>query len=175
MEYEQFLAEKRLRYAELMERTESAFGTLSDEQVDLVPAGGWSPAQILDHLCLSHGSYESPVRAAIATAPQGKGVIGHTFFGRTLIKFAGPDGNAAAPKSMVPSSGALGRAPLEPYLATHRQLLELLDEVNGVDLVRTRIRNPLVQVFRMNLVDVFELIDQHSERHVRQIEARVSR
>jgi len=156
-----------------MARTVDAFGKLTDKQVDLVPAGGWSPAQILDHMCISHGKYEDVVRAAIPTAPQGKGTIRNTFFGRNLIKFAGPDGNAAAPKSMVPSSQPLGRAALEPYLAVHRGLTNLLSEVTSLDLVRTKVSNPTFPIFKMNLVDVFELVDQHSERHVRQIESRV--
>lgn len=46
-------------------------------------------------------------------------------------------------------------------------IAKLAEEAVIVDLTRTRIRNPFVTLFCINLLDAFEVVAHHGERHVR--------
>ena len=122
---------------------------------------------------LGNAAYFPALEAAVpASKPGGTHEARSTLFGRLLLKAAGPAGNAPAPKALIPDAGPYDRKTVsERWLSDQARFGRWLESVRDVDLSRTKIRNPLVPLFRMNLVDCVLVLTEHTERHVRQIEA----
>ncbi len=64
--------------------------------------GDWSVARVLKHMILANGPYLDILSKLIEAAPTGSTIVKHTWFGKALIKFAGPKGNASPAPKMVP-------------------------------------------------------------------------
>ncbi len=129
----------------------------------------WSAIQIFDHLVKSNEPYINNITNALPNAKKGDSQIAFTMFGRFIAKFAGPNGNAPAPKPFVPSANP-DRSVIEVWKNTHNKMIELLNAAKDVDLSKTKVKNPVIKMFSMNLCDCFEIWVQHTERHVQQIE-----
>ncbi len=141
-----------------------------------IPPSDWSPLQILDHMMRTNGPYVTALPAVVQAAPEGGATdVRHTWFGGFLIKVAGPKGNAPAPKQVVPAAGPLPSTTMDAYLEQSSTLRQLMELGQGKDLNRARLSNPFVKIFRMSVADVFEIVAQHTERHVGQIEASLGR
>lgn len=161
------------RLASLESRVEAAFARLDDEAANRpLPPSNWSAYQILDHLMKTNAPYIPALKAAIAAAPDG-GDQDATFswFGKLLIKAAGPGGNAPAHKQLIPAPGPLTKDTLTAYLAQAKEVADVFRSAKGRDLGKTRFNNPFMKLFRMTLADALELTTVHIERHVGQIEA----
>jgi uncharacterized damage-inducible protein DinB len=171
MKQAQYIAEYPSRIDHLVGRLTSACERMSDEQFNAKRDGSdWSPAQIIDHMMIANRGYLPVIEAAIKNAKRGDGELNHSWFGKTLIKLAGPAGNAKAPKWLTPGGGPFTRDILQECIDQHRGIAELSRMCEGVDLSKTTFRNPYVRLFKMNLADAFEAIAQHAERHIGQIE-----
>jgi hypothetical protein len=139
------------------------------------PDGGWSIAQVFDHLATSNGSYFGPMRSAMERArAAGAGRPDRpwrsSFLGGVLIRSLRPSARRALP---TPHSWRPGRAqrtdPLEAFLATQGTLAELLREAKEIDLVDTRLSSPVSRLIRLNLGDAFMILVVHDRRHLGQI------
>ncbi len=126
-------------------------------------------------MVLANRPYLQTIQGGLAGAGRctGDPPIRHSFFGRLLIKAAGPRGNAPAPKILHPRPVPTWLEVLAEWQQQQTQLLSLLDQAAGVDLSSAPVRNPFVRVIRMNLADCLEIMTAHTERHVRQVEERV--
>lgn len=170
----QLVAEAERRTQEQAERIRAKVATLDDEAWQrTAPGSDWSPGGILEHMMLGNAAYFPALEAAVPGAKPGGGTEAKsTLFGRILLKAAGPSGNAPAPQALVPGPGPWDReATSARWLADQARFGAWLASLRDVDLSRTKIRNPLVPLFRMNLVDCVLVLTEHTERHVRQIEA----
>jgi hypothetical protein len=161
------------RLDSLEARTRAAFDKLDDDAANKpVPPSNWSPYQILDHLMKSDVPYLPLLRDAIANAPDGDSVaVRHSFFGKFIIKGAGPSGNAPAPRPLIPDPGPHSRAVLDNYLVHARELRSIFVSAKGKDLNLPRFNNPFVRIFKMSVADLAEIAAVHTERHIGQIEA----
>lgn len=134
----------------------------------------WSPGEVVEHMIASHAPYVTRVAEAIARAGRDNGEpIANTWFGRTLIKNAGPNGNVPPPGPTRPARRAYTDADLDRWRDQCGEWRRVIESARGKDL-RVKIKNPIVGIFSMNLVDCFALIRDHTERHVRQIEERTA-
>jgi len=150
---------------------------LDEKTLNTTPdASLWSPAQILEHLVLTNKPYLRAIGGVLKSAPriQGDPSLRYTFFGSLLRKAAGPDGNAPAPKSLHPRTTSIPITIVQEWQQQQIESMALLNQSSGVDLSRTRVWNPLVKIIPMNLADCFAILTAHSERHLRQIEQRLS-
>jgi hypothetical protein len=53
--------------------------------------------------------------------------------------------------------------------------LQLFEQAKGKDLVANKFKNPFLPIGKFNLADGFEIIVEHNERHVRQMEERIEK
>ncbi len=177
MQVDDYLASITERTTELTRRLDAAVIGRSPEDLLRQPSAGvWSPAQVVEHLVITNRSYVPVMRAAIDLAPRdyGGSEAKLSFIGRTIAKMAGPGGNAPAPKFLFPTNRPDVDAVLVEWREQHAQILEIAVAAKGVDLSVVKIRNPFVKWVRLNLVDCFEIMTVHTDRHVGQIEDRVA-
>lgn len=91
------------------------------------------------------------------------------------MRASGPGGNAPAPKALYPGPGPYEFEVVDRWEANHRELIEIARLAVGKNISRTGMRNPFFHWIRMNLADAFEIIEQHGERHLGQVEERKRR
>lgn len=139
------------------------------------PNGQWGAGQIIEHLRVSNDPYLVIIDEALKSAPRAEGdpAVKHSFVGGAILKAAGPGGNASVPKAFLPGGGPFPMSTLERWKEQQDQIADFARRAEGVDLSRTKVRNPVFKVFPMNLADCFAILVDHTERHVRQIEERI--
>jgi hypothetical protein len=108
----------------------------------------------------------------IPAAARGNPEVKHTWLGGLIVKMAGPDGNAPAPKPVRPANRVNSAASIEKWKTRQAQFCELAASAMETDLMSARFKNPFIPIFQMNVYDAFRIIVEHTERHVRQIEER---
>jgi hypothetical protein len=160
--------------AETTARVRRALDGLDDEAFNRrTAAGDWSPAEVLEHIVISHQVYLDRMQVAMAGGPKGGDrPVRFSFIGRFLMKAAGPNGNAPAPKSMVPRPGPYTREVVERFEEQQRAMADLATACDDLDTSAMGYRNPIFKLFKMNVADGFGIYIEHVERHVRQIEER---
>lgn len=160
-------------FRDQLARAEAAQKNLDESQWNQTEAKDWSPAQIFEHLVLSNEPYLQKLPAAIAQAgPDDSKPVHQSWFGKMILKMAGPGGNAPAPKPWIPGPGPFDREVFDRWRAQQERLIALCQTARGKDLSSARVNNPLMKVIRMTLCDCFLILSDHTERHVRQIEER---
>ena len=128
---------------------------------------------MLDHIVLANAPYLKAIPEAIARAPVGDSDIRYSFFGKFIIKGAGPGGNAPVIKKLRPRDSGISLQIVDDWRNQQTRILELIESARGKDLARTSVRNPFFPIFRMNLADCFEILTVHTEGHMLQIEQRL--
>jgi hypothetical protein len=155
-----------------IQRGKAVGGKLTKEQLNWSPAPGkWSIAQIFEHMMIANTPYIPALTEGVQAAEKASPTqVKHTMFGRFLIKSAGPTGNAPAPKQMHPGPGPYDFDIIDRWAGQTQSLLDLAKGAHGVNLCSYRIQNPILKMFKMNLADCFMILEEHTERHVQQIE-----
>lgn len=138
--------------------------------------GQWSPAQVFEHMRISHAPYLELVQTALKTLPNDttNAEVAYSGIGKFLTKAAGPTGNAPAPKKFVPGDGPFPAEVVEAWAGTQMGMIELMEAARGKELNQKCFRNPLVKLFKMNLADAFGIFTEHTQRHIEQIEERAA-
>ena len=141
--------------------------------LEVPPDGGWSVAQVFEHLCVANESYlEGPLGPAVAKA-KAQGPTDRpwrpSFVGRWLTGSL-VEGGKPLP---TPRRWRVGPTPREQvvdaFLAGIGRVRGLMREVDGHDL-RVGLTSPVSPLFRMNLGDAFRILVVHSHRHLAQAE-----
>jgi len=134
----------------------------------------WSPGEVVEHLIRSHQPYVERVGPALGKAGADPGKpLKHSFVGGFLIRVAGPNGNANAPGPTRPAARSYDESDYQRWVDQMAAWKTVVEAAQGKDL-SVRIKNPIVGFLSMNLGDCLELVRDHTERHVRQIEARTA-
>lgn len=137
--------------------------------------GGWSVAEVLEHLCITDGLYEAPLRALFAAertrlAPRESLVWKPTLFGRLLAWSLKPTN---ARKSQSPPAFRPGASPrndvIAAWLVQVDAMRALMREADGLDLRRLTLSSPAAKFIRLNAGDAFALSAVHAERHMGQV------
>lgn len=172
----EFLDKQKLRLSEQVDRVKKVTEGLSDAELSKQPEPGvLGVGQVLEHLNLSTEPYLRVMGAAISRGVDDTGgEVRGTFFGKAVAKAAGPDGNAPMPGSMKPGTTQT-RAVVDQWLDLQVRLDQLIDQAQGKDLVENTFKNPFVGLLKFNLYDGFNIMIEHNERHIRQIEERVGK
>lgn len=178
MNTSEFLSTIREQGASHLERLPDACRSLSNECFNGPPAPfAWNPAQIVDHVVLANSHYLPEIERLVGRAARAGGdpVVRHTWGGKLIIKFAGPDRDVPPPGSvLLPRKGAIARGIVDLWRGQQEAFLKLTEQATGSDLMKHRMRSPFAKFLRLNLADALEIWTVHTERHVRQIEERVS-
>lgn len=172
MKAEELLAGVIARSGEHESRAIAAIEGLTDAQFNMAIDGEWCVAKVFKHLCLADRPYLDAAESALEKAGADKGgEVKHTLVGKLLIRGSAKNANTPVPKFLVPEDLDYSTDIVDEWQALKVRLRELSERARGHDLSHG-VRNPLIQLFRMNLGDLFAVIDVHTERHVCQIEER---
>jgi hypothetical protein len=158
----------------VIDRIRGAVSGLSPEALARRPAaGGWSIAEVLEHLIVSADSYLEAVRALVQpkSNPQSNEntMWKPSLMGGLLVwSFRSPR------KLRAPKMYRLGLSPrpraLEEFVMRQEDVGRLLTEAGAIDWRGVRMRSPVTPLVRMNLGDAFTVLVSHAERHAGQIE-----
>jgi len=139
---------------------------------EVPPDGGWSVAQVFEHLCLANFSYlEGPMPAAIAKAKARgrsekpwKPSLAGGWLTRMLVEGGKP---VLAPKAY--RVGEVRADVVDEFLASVAKTRAMVFEADGFDL-GVGLASPVTSFIRLNLGDAFRVLVVHNHRHLAQVE-----
>lgn len=163
------------RNEEQVSRVREATEGLSEAVLNRRPdSKTWSPAQVLEHLVISNRPYLQTIRDGLSRAAVEDSEIRNTFFGRMIVKGAGPGGKAPVIKKLMPRDSPILLEIIQEWKAQQSQFHSLVEVASDRDISGTSVRNPFFPLIRMNLADCFDILTAHTEGHVMQIEERIA-
>ena len=142
----------------------------------------WSIAQCLEHLVISHSTYFLALKKI--TDGVYRMSIWERFspfsglFGRVLKDQLGeqPKKKLIAPKIIRPSTSDKSGEIIEHYYQSLDRFLHYISECRNIDVDKTIITSPAVQIVTYSLRDAFQFLIQHEHRHINQaIRVKVNR
>jgi hypothetical protein len=168
--------ELKRRTAAASERARALAAGLDDATLRRGPAsGGWSAAQVFEHLIVSAESYLTLVPGLLATArrrhPGGpESTWKPSRMGGWLARSLAPGTRAMpAPKSYRPAAQARSDV-LAAFLDSQDRFAAAVDAAAEVEWRRVRLGSPVFRLVRMNLGDALLINVVHVERHLGQVE-----
>ena len=149
---------------------------LTNTQLNWKPApDSWSMAQCLEHLAVTSERDESYLVGAIARGREKGSVNGPltyqpTLLGGWIIRQLLPTATRKmpAPKAYRPTESSNIEGSLERFLEQQAKLLIFLNNSEGLDFNKIRLRSAVTPLIRFSLADVFVMTVVHSQRHLAQ-------
>jgi hypothetical protein len=150
---------------------------VSDVEADAMtrrPAdGGWSVAEVLEHLIVSADSYLTTIRALIqarSEAPIDANATWKPTLGGGLLAWSlRSPRKLRAPRSYKPGPTPRPRV-LEEFLQRQEDVGRFIIQAGQMDWRGVRMRSPVSPLLRMNLGDALTILVVHAERHAGQID-----
>ena len=136
------------------------------------PEGGWSIAQVLEHLIITDESYLDKLEPLLAGPPRHPNYDAWraSLLGGLLVRSQRPDATMKVKTPTRWRPGPEPRAdPLADYLQRQERLITLIERADGHDLRRTRLHSPISRLVRLNLGDAIMTLVVHTQRHLQQI------
>jgi hypothetical protein len=137
------------------------------------PDGGWSIAEVLEHLIVSADSYLIPMRPLVqgknGGAAEANAMWKPTLMGGLLASSLRNPRKLPAPRGYKPAPTPRLRV-LEEFLRRQAAVGELIAEAGAIAWRRVRMRSPVLPIVSMNLGDALTVLVVHAERHAAQIE-----
>lgn len=137
--------------------------------------GGWSVAQVMEHLCVADEKYEDRLNHMIKTAPRDQSSMSRewksSFIGGMIAESLLKPRKLKAPKVFEP-----GPTPrdgiVEVLLSREKNFVKAMDAAASLDWRKLRIKSPALPSWApsMNLGDGFRIHIVHLTRHSHQIE-----
>lgn len=150
----------------------------SQAQLDWCPPdGGWSASQIFEHLCVANDSYLESLHLLVPDSRTGFGTA-NTFWkpslaGKLLVRSMESPRKSSTPKIWAPGPTARPNV-ISEFLRRQNDLEDLIHRSLAYDWRRLRLASPVSMLIRMNIGDAFTVLVRHEQRHLRQIESRLS-
>ncbi len=172
-----FIQDRLREVEQVSEQARRLTSDLSAEQLRWTPpGGGWSIAQVFEHLVTAHTQYLESMRPLIQEARErgdhgARGEWRPSLAGGFLLRFVDPknERKGPSPRSWRPEAEPRADA-VDAFLRTQEELSELLHRAEGLDLNRLRTSSPISRLIRLNLGDCFAILASHGQRHMRQVE-----
>jgi hypothetical protein len=138
------------------------------------PEGGWSIAQVLEHLVMVADTYYGVVRPLVYSplapaAELGRNAWDPTWMGWLLVASLRSRRRMRAPRIWQVGPDARPGV-LQAFLDRQRVLVQLLRAAAALDWRRVRLRSPASGLIRLNLGDAFTALVVHAQRHAQQME-----
>lgn len=136
-------------------------------------SGGWSVAEVLEHLIISADSYLDLVRRSTRENASARADATATWkpslMGGMLTESLRNPRKLPAPGMYKP--GPTPRAGvLDEFLRRQEEVGRLIIDAGDLDWRHVRMRSPVLPIIRMNLGDALTIPVVHAERHAAQIE-----
>jgi len=155
-------------------RTRVAVTGLPESKLHEVPPdGGWSVAQVFEHLCIANATYlDGPlprtVEAAVRRGPW-SGEWRPSLLGGWLTRML-TEGSRPVPTPRAHRvRGEVRANVVDEFLGGVRRIAGLMQRADGHDL-RVSLSSPVSPLIRMNLGDAFRVLVVHAHRHLGQVE-----
>src|SRR5579871_2471061 len=146
---------------------------LKESQFNWRPnTGGWSMAECLLHLNMIGDQYvrvlEKSLEEARARGRLGQGPFHHGALSRWILEITEPPPKRKfkAPRTVRPAYGQPITAVLPTFRHLQDQLLQRLEEADGLDLVHIRVPALGLGPVRLNLYVMLAWIAAHQRRHL---------
>lgn len=149
---------------------------LSEEQLNWKPdAKQWSIAQCLEHLAVTSEQFNAYFKELIERARQNwpaSGPIPYrpSLVGGWLIKQVVPETTrkVPSPKVFKPSESSAIHDALGTFLKQQDEFVSFVQQSQGIDYNRARLRSPVTPLMRYSLADAFVVTIVHGHRHLAQ-------
>jgi hypothetical protein len=156
----------------LIRRARAIRDRVPPERLARPPAdGGWSAAQVFEHLAIADESYLAMLRKLDPRAlpPAGADPVWRpTLGGRMLVWSFRTPRKFRAPRIYLPP--APRPQVIEAFVTGIEELVSLMNALDGAEWRRVGLRSPVTQLIRLNLGDAFSILIHHAERHFGQID-----
>jgi hypothetical protein len=156
---------------------EKTFGNLSVEQLNWKPnETSWSIAQCLEHLIITNKlefpAIESALQENYKNPFWSKIPLLSGIFGKTAIRLFKPQNprKFKAPKSFQPSKSEFSETIVPDFVAHQQELIEIFERTKNLDLRKTKIISPISGFITYRLLDAFQILTVHEQRHFGQAE-----
>jgi hypothetical protein len=140
---------------------------------EVPPDGGWSVAQVFEHLCRANESYVNGPLPPAMTKARARGPSERpwrpSFVGGWLARSLVEGGRPLPAPKLYRVVGQPRDHVVDEFLASIGRIRTLLHEADGCDL-GTGLSSPVSPLFRLNLGDVFRILVVHCHRHLAQAE-----
>lgn len=138
------------------------------------PGGGWSIAQVFEHLCVTNSAYlDHTIPDGIKRASQSRRGPRHwrpSLIGGLLIASIREGSSRRLPAPAPFQVGDTVRPQVvQAFLASLPSLKAYLRALEGVDQ-RTSVASPIARWVRMNVGDACVILVEHAHRHLAQVE-----
>lgn len=136
------------------------------------PEGGWSIAQVLEHLIITDESYLEVFDRILAQPPVAPSNAEWTpsLVGGFLTRSQMPNATKMRTPSLWQPGPGSRAEPVAEYIKVRRRLIDAMRKADGHNLRRTKLSSPAAKLIRINLGDAFMTIVVHTQRHLQQIE-----
>lgn len=136
--------------------------------------GGWSVAEVFEHLCITDGLYAAPLHALFSVerarlAPRRSPAWRPTLWGRLLLWSLNPRNTRKSPAPAAFRPGAVRENVVEMWLQQVEAMRSLMREADGLDLRALKLSSPAARLIRLNAGDAFALCAVHAQRHLGQV------
>jgi hypothetical protein len=167
------------RVAAICADAEQMAAGLTEGQLSWTPPdGGWSVAEVLEHLLIATGFFLPTMNALVAGKPPAESPRPWTpsFFGKLILKAIDPVNRATtnAPKIFRPGPTPRPRV-VAAFLDQMAEYRTVLVRGSRADWNRIRLSSPVARFIRVNLGDAYTIIVLHSERHINQVRRVIER
>ena len=135
------------------------------------PDGGWSIAQVVEHLILTDEPYVTRLPALLAKAPRGGAPYKPSLLGNFIISAVRPQQarKTKAFKGFQPGPEPRANA-IADYIRIRERLADIMEQSKGLDLNRVKMKSPVMGLIRYNVGDAYVILTQHTMRHLQQID-----
>jgi len=145
--------------------------SLDDERLFRRPGEDrWSPAEHVAHLVPTTRAYTGEIRDALAgvePVPSPPPAFKRGWLGQFLVRsMRPPPGNRIRTfRSLEPPAELDRDDVLRDFREVQDELATVLEEGDGIDWGRTRMKNPFIPLVRLRVIDGAEAIVTHTDRH----------
>lgn len=159
--------------AAVITRLRTVLNGVSEEALHRKPAdGGWSMAEVLEHLIVSADSYLEPMHGIVSGASGARApdaVWKPTFMGGMLAQSLRNPRKLPSPRGYKVGLTARPNVVAE-FFKRQEEVGRRIAAAGSVDWRKTRMRSPVLPILSMNLGDALTVLVVHAERHAGQIE-----
>jgi len=142
------------------------------ELTQQTPAGGWSPAECVDHIATTLQAYLPALRTALNEGRKadltGEGPFRYGFLARMFIWILEPPVRmrTKAPAVFAPRPQPDPASALNALVTSHEELRGLLEKAQGLDLAAIRVVSPASEKVKLPVGAVFAVLTAHARRHL---------
>jgi hypothetical protein len=134
------------------------------------PDGGWSIAQVFEHLIISDSLYLPRLRQLSASGVRGDTPWRPSLAGNLLARSLAPTSPRKTPSPQVFRPAEPRANVIDEYIKVREETARLIDALHGIDLRRNRLSSPVSKLIRLNLGDAIHILVIHTQRHLLQID-----